>query len=662
MTTSVQATVETKAEAISTPEKTVRFWIDAWDTATEQEKDWMKSADEAVKIYRSSDKNAYNILHANVQTKVPVLFNSSPVADVRQRGPYQRDEIARKAAQYIEFGLQYQLDDYDFDIIATTAVRHMEIAGRGVARVRWKPQIIKDENGEVVGWEEVQAELVPWRSFRRGPADVWSQVPWVGYELYLTKDEVTKLIKDEPNAEQIANDLQYDVVDASAPDTAKDDRKSHRELSVFKRVTVYEIWDKDTRKIYFIAPGYSKAPLKVADDPYGLLDFFDCAAPLQALFDPDTMTPICPYDIYKAQADELEIISQRIKALVKMIKFAGIRASELEDLGSLEDIDDGEFIPSSGAMALAGGRAGISDGIWTIPVQELITVVRELVAQREAIKQVIYEITGIADVLRGATDPNETLGAQQIKAQWGSLRINDEQRMVARWCRDILRIKAEIMSNKFSRSTFEKILNEQLAPEVEEMMRDDVRRRFMIDIESDSTIRSDVARAQENMASFMQSTAQFIQTFMPLMQPGPNGQPIFPPALAEAAVVVFGAFAKNYKLGKVVDDVLAKLEGAAAQMQQQGQKSPEEEQEEQEAKMLQRAGLRAEVRGRMAQAAKTEAEAQIVPDKAKLDAAQVISGVAKDRAQQKQDEIRTAAQILENQIVAQTGQPEGFVQ
>jgi len=36
-------------------------------------------------------------------------------------------------------------------------------------------------------------------------------------------------------------------------------------------------------------------------------------------------------------------------------------------------------------------------------------------------KQTIYEICGIADIMRGDSDPRETLGAQKIKAQFGGL-------------------------------------------------------------------------------------------------------------------------------------------------------------------------------------------------------------------------------------------------
>ena len=37
---------------------------------------------------------------------------------------------------------------------------------------------------------------------------------------------------------------------------------------------------------------------------------------------------------------------------------------------------------------------------------------------------------GIADILRGQSDPRETLGAQRIKGRFGTLRISKYQRDV----------------------------------------------------------------------------------------------------------------------------------------------------------------------------------------------------------------------------------------
>jgi hypothetical protein len=584
---------------------THRYWMNSIELSETQEKDWFDSADDAVKIYRAdkSKKRAFNILHPNVETIVPALYNSPPEPDVRVRDQ-RNDEVARKGAQIIEAGLRFQLDEYDFDAVALASTRDMQIPGRGVARVRWKTYWKEDTDTpqEAALWEQACCEHIAWRNFRRGPGANWQQVRWVAYEHAFTYDEIVKLCGNEQMAKEVPLDL-TEVKDD------KRDGKTTRELSVWKRTRVWEIWDKDTRQVFFIAPGYSKGPLFVSPDPYGLLDFFDCPEPLQAITDPDTLTPVVPYDIYKEQAEELAAISQRILILINILKVRGVRASEIPEMDLLGDLDDGQFVPSSGALALLGGSKGLDNAIWIWPIEKIIAVIRELVLQRDNIKQVIYEITGIADILRGATNPNETLGAQQLKAQFGTMRINKQQRMVQRFCRDLFRIKAEIISNRFATETLQRIIGEQIDPEVLAALRSDVRRIYNIDIETDSTIRGDLARAQENLAGFMSASAQFFQTFVPLIQ---SGQ--FPPALARAAVTIYGAFTKTWRLGKVVEDVLAQLETAADQFmaqKEQEKNDPAKQAQQQEAQNIMRMGAYAQLREKEATAAKKEADATV---------------------------------------------------
>ncbi len=93
------------------------------------------------------------------------------------------------------------------------------------------------------------------------------------------------------------------------------------------------------------------------------------------------------------------------------------------------------------------------------------------------------------------------------------------------------------------------------------LLRQDVLRSYRIDIETDSTIRGDLTRNQTAMAQFVSGTAQFFQAIAPAVEAGAIGM--------EAAVTVYSAFARNFKLGKQVDDTLDKLIEDAAKMAQQ---------------------------------------------------------------------------------------------
>ena len=608
-TSGAAGSVERVADAQKSPAELVRYWLNAIDVASKEEEKWRDAADKAVKLYRGETPAPFNILLANVETVVPALYNSTPVPDVRTRHN-DPNEPARQTAQLVERALSFGLDQYDFDGSIEEAVRGMQIAGRGITRVRYLPLL--DRGGENLVWQEVACENVPWRQFRRGPADCWAKVPWVAFELFLTRDELVRLAGEELGAK-----APLDAVDPGLGD------RGEREKTPFKKACVWEIWDKDGRQVLFIAPGFADGPLKVEPDPLRLLEFFPIPQPLQAITDTDTLIPVAPYEVYRQQAEELNENARRIIRLTKALKYRGVRASEVSELDLVKDMEDGEFVASAGALSVIGGGRALDDAIWVAPIEKLVVVLRELLVQREQIKQTIYELTGVADILRGSTDPNETLGAQQIKAQWGSLRIQRQQARVQRYCRDLFRLKAEIIAEKFTPQTLAMINGAPVAPEVLQILKSDLRRAYQIDIETDSTVRGDLVRAQQNMTNFLQGSAQFFQTFVPLIQSG-----ALPPQVGQVAIAIYAAFARQFKLGKQAEDAMAKLAQSAEQFPI-GQPDPETKAKQQDAEQIARAGMVADVEQKQAQVAKTKVEtaAAVVNAQAQqVESAAVASG------------------------------------
>lgn len=460
--------LETKQDAGEGAKGFVRLWMSALSTADREEKDWRKEAENTVKRYRQDEsgetstdavKSRFNILYSSVETTVPALYNSAPVPDVRRRFN-DKDPVGKYGAQIIERALSTQLDSHDFDNVMETAVRDEELVGRAITRVRYLTSMRPDETGGEALWQETQGEIVPWANFRRGPGRVWEDVAWIAFELFLTRDQLKAL---NPEIGALVN-LDY-----------QEGNPGEREASdpppeIFKRARVWEIWDKDTRQVIFIAASYGDAPLKIEADPLGLKGFFPIPRPLYAITTSDSLVPIPPYRMYKAQAEELDRVTKRIMSLISVLKWRGVRDATITEFEALKDAEDGELVPMEDAAQLYAQAGGLEKAIYMLPIDKLITVVRELSVHREEIKQVIFEITGIADIMRGQSDPRETKGAQQIKTQWGSLRIQRRQAEVARYARDLLRLMAEIIANKFSDETLIAISGVQLPTKQEKAM------------------------------------------------------------------------------------------------------------------------------------------------------------------------------------------------
>jgi hypothetical protein len=553
------ASFESKEQADAANPAFVRRWLDAIETATNEEKDWRKAAEEAVKAYRgerSSGQREFNIFHSNVETIVPALYNSSPTPDVRRRYG-DADEVGKDVADILERALSYAVDSYDFDTVMVSSIKDMQVAGRGVVRVRYIPTVMGEGDQAQVAYQEVRCEHVPWREFRRGPASSWAKVPWISFEHYLTKEALIQLTQDPDLVEKIP--LNY-----NSPN-AKEEEQRGEKNDIFRRAKVYEIWDKEARKVRFICPDFTEGELRVEDDPLELEGFFPVPRPLQAIAAFDSLIPQTPLSVYQDLIVELNEITRRITRLVRQLRPRGLypAASGADDIKKLTEADDGELVPISTPDLLPfaqGGSKGMESLIAWFPMEPTVKALETLFAQREATKQAIYEVSGIADIMRGASDPDETLGAQELKAAWGSLRTQWQQQEVARFVADLFTMKAELFATKFKPEMLSVMTGIQIAPEVAELLQNDRVRGYRVDIESDSTIRGDLTRNQKTMAEFLAGTAQYVSAFAPIIQIAPQALP--------AVVSLYSAFARQFKLGKSAEDELEKLQKMAAEPQQ----------------------------------------------------------------------------------------------
>ena len=571
----------------------VRYWLNAIDAATKAEEDWRKEADGAVNVYRG-DKDAdnvfarsreFNIFHSNIETTLPAIYNSTPVPDVRRRFG-DKDGVARVISQLLERNLSYAVDSYDFDETMRTALFDASVAGRGVIRVRYKPYFTEmqpemgeaypeepeaaegvantaqPEINEVLSYEEVSCEYVPWKRFRMGPADEWSGVPWIAFEHLLSRGELKKLAG---NKKAYATSLDCKIGGEPA---GPDDESQAPASDITRRARVWEIWDREEGKVIFVAPGYSNEPLLEEDDPLGLEGFFPIPRPIQWINTPGNMVPVCPYSIYRSLVEELNEITFRIKRLVRQIRVRGGYAGGQSDINSLAMADDGELVPFANLEMLLADDGDINKMLLWWPIEPQVKALAQLYQQREQVKQTIYEVTGISDIVRGASKASETATAQEIKNQWGSLRIQKMQQEVQRFARDLFRLKAEIIATKFQPETVMMIAGMQLLPQAQKqalqgqmqmmqqqgpqpgqpgqqppqapqlppemekalkepsfeevfgVMQSDLMRAYRVDIESDSTVRGDLTRNQKAMSDFLSGTAQYIAAVGPAVQAG----------------------------------------------------------------------------------------------------------------------------------------------
>src|SRR3546814_1633912 len=84
-----------------------------------------------------------------------------------------------------------------------------------------------------------------------------------------------------------------------------------------------------------------------------------------------------------------------------------------------------------------------SSDLW-LPLNELAQAIQGLIEARSQLIQDFYQLSGISDIMRGATEAQETLGAQQLKSQYGSVRVREKSAELQRVAADAVKIAAEI--------------------------------------------------------------------------------------------------------------------------------------------------------------------------------------------------------------------------
>lgn len=537
--------------------------------ASETRKDesrWLKDAEAAESQYlcgqtstEDNDLTTFNILHANVETIVPSIYNSTPAPDIRPRHS-NKDPQAEFVCNVYERAIAAQIDDSRLNKEIEASAQDAYTAGRGIVRVKFDADIeegepVEDDNlgqeaiGPIVTNERIIYENVSWNDYREGPAKRWSQVPWVAYRHTISTQEMNRLT-DEAYRKAYAED--------KTKVTNSDDEELDQD--------VWEIWCKESRSVYFVANDTCKV-LNIAPDPLKLTGFFPMAEPVQPITGTGKRTPVCPYRVYKVLADELDRLTVRINGIIKGLRVRGAIAADAADIENLATADDNTLVPIANLEGLAAA-GGMEKAIVWWPVEKAIEVLRELYVAREQTKQTIYEVTGISDIIRGEGDASETATAQNIKTQWGSLRIKKMQRSIERQVRDLFVISAEIISQHFSLPTLSKMTGLQIPPEAAQLLQRPLD-SYRIDVESDSTVRADLTRMRGEMGNFLQGTAQFFGTMGPLVQQTP--------AAAGPVAQIYSSFARQFALGKQAEDAIDQLTQLAQQAAENPPPNPEAE-------------------------------------------------------------------------------------
>lgn len=423
--------------------KSAKAWLAMIADAEKAFKGYQDKADNIDKLYADLEKLAktardrqFQLFWANIQVLGPSVYSRPPVPVVVPRFKDRRP-LARITSELLERATVVAFETKKIDRIMRLVRDDLITVGRGCAWLRYEAGG-KDYNFT----ESVCIEYVDRKDFLHDPARTWEEVDWVDRISYLTKKQMKKRFA------KTSGKVYLDAAYEDRKDDATDDGKL--------KAKVHEIWCKSLNKVVWVSEGCDK--LLDDDKPHLKLDdFFPCPPPAYGTVQRRSLVPIPDVLFYKDQLEEINELTARIGALTDSVKVRGFYPAGAGEIGdaveaALKKTTDNQVLIAISNWAMMGS-GGVKDMIVWLPLEMIAETIAKLIELRKQLFSDVYEITGLSDIMRGQSDPNETLGAQEMKRESGSVRVRDKQGELIRVARDITRIAAEIMAENFQPKT-----------------------------------------------------------------------------------------------------------------------------------------------------------------------------------------------------------------
>ena len=466
--------------------------VDIWRREIDNAKNYHEKSKEIAKEYqelyesqeqeqetRLSLKSTYPIFWSNTQVLRPLLFSKLPKANITQSF-FNDDEISRISSELVERLLTYLLKESDAENQIEKIRDAYLVQGIGIPRIvfvppepieikskkkKEKPKM-EDEGesenedkssskdysedmaeGETEDTEEetsyetdeskksFKIEFVDYQDFLKSTEKEWNKLRWVAFKKYYSRRELVEYFGKKGEKVPMTN-VKYESL---SQDSQQDD--------LYKMCEVWEIWDKENEVCHFITFAGDGYVLSSEEDGYNLKNFFPIPMPM-GLNESKKLLPSPLYSKYKNLVEDLTDIHDRISSLVKQAKFTGAYTSfaEKSDVENIMNGEDGEFKPLKTTANIDDARKLVVFK----PLNEIANTITILRTEKMALKQDIQEITGLSDIVRGASVASETATAQQLKGNFAISRIQPLQKEVEFTIRDTLRLLAELAVEKMS--------------------------------------------------------------------------------------------------------------------------------------------------------------------------------------------------------------------
>lgn len=419
-----------------------KAWLNLITDAEKAFNAYQTKADNIDKVYAELERmtkatrdREFALFWSNVQVLGPSIYARPPVPVVVPKFKDRRP-LYRVSSELLERSTSVAFDMAGINDTMIALRDDLNIVGRGVAWVRYETKGDSETSDE-----RVCIDYIDRKDFLHDPARTWAEVGWVARRGWMTHGEMEKRFSKDL-ADKAAYAIQKDDRDRGAADRRE-------------KCGVWEIWSKTEDRVVWVTEGVEEL-LDEGKPHLDLEGFFPCPRPVYSTLQRRSLIPIPDMVYYKDQLEEINELTARIHLLSEALVVRGFYPSGGGEIGdaieaAMKSNDNRQIMVPISNWAAFGSTGG--DPVIWLPIDMIAQVVTGLVELRRQIIDDVYQIMGLSDIMRGSTEANETLGAQQIKAQYGSVRIRDKQNELVRVARDLVRIAAEIMAENFDSDT-----------------------------------------------------------------------------------------------------------------------------------------------------------------------------------------------------------------
>ena len=445
------------------PEK-AQAWLNLLQESEDAFEDWNEACDNIEKLFanlenlRSNTRDKqFNLFWANLSILKPIIYAKPPVPVVVPKFKDRRP-LYQTTSELLERCCTVAFDMTRINDLLMLVRDDLATNARGVAWCRYEPADKAKHKPEYICVDHKNR-----RDFLHSLSRNWREVTWVAAASYLTRPQARERFHRYSGDEYQRAEYK---VNKEAKELGGGDNR--------ERAKFWEIWHKGMNTVVWVADG-CEFVLDVAEpeELAQLQNFFPCPPPAYGVCQPGSLIPVPDVLQYKDQLDEVNTLTGRLHALAQALEVKGFYpagSAEISDAveAAIKMKSPGRvLVPISNWAAFGGTKEVI---IW-LPIDMIANTITAIIAVRKQIIEDIYQIMGLSDIMRGASDPQETLGAQQIKSQYGSVRIRDRQGEMVRIARDMVEISAEIMTSDFDFQTLIEMSQMEVPTQQEQMQK-----------------------------------------------------------------------------------------------------------------------------------------------------------------------------------------------